>query len=77
MDNLVQIIGSTITIAITLFVIISIILFIKDGITSKKGGQGRNNKYTVMFIISMAIVGLVVIIGILLSILAVLVMRSM
>ncbi len=81
MDDLVQIIGSTITIAITiaitLFVIISIILFIKDGIASKKGGQGRNNKYTVMFIISMAIVGLVVIIGILLSILAVLVMRSM
>lgn len=62
---------------ITLFVIISIVQFIKDGIASKKEGRGRNKKYTVMFIISMAIVGSAVVIGTLLFILTLLVMRSM
>ncbi len=77
MDILVQIISWTITIALTLFVIISIVMFIKDGIASKKEGRNRNKGYTVMFIISMAIIGLFVVIGILLSILAMLVMIGM
>ena len=77
MDILVQIIGWAITLGITIFVIVSIVLFIKDGIASKKEGRSRNKKITVMFIISMVIIGLLIVIGILLSILAMLVMRSM
>lgn len=74
---LVQIFGWTITIAISLFVIVSIVLFIKDGMVAKREGTGRKKLYTVMFIISMAIIALVVVIGILLFVLAMLVMRSM
>jgi hypothetical protein len=74
---LVQIIGWAITLGITIFVIVSIVLFIKDGIASKKEGRIRNKKFTVMFIVSMVIIGLLIVIGILLSILAMLVMRSM
>lgn len=77
MDFLVQIIGWAITLGITIFVIVSIVLFIKDGIASKKEGRSRNKKITVMFIVSMVIIGLLMVIGILLSILAMLVMRSM
>ena len=77
MDILVQIIGWAITLGITIFVIVSIVLFIKEGIASKKEGRSRNKKFTVMFIVSMVIIGLLIVIGILLSILAMLVMRSM
>lgn len=77
MDILVQIIGWAITLGITIFVIVSIVLFIKDGIASKKEGRSRNKIITVMFIISMVIIGLLIVIGILLSILAMLVMRGM
>lgn len=77
MDILIQIVGWAITIGIAVFVIASIVLFIRDGIASKREGRNRNKKYTVMFIISMVIIGLLVVIGVLLSILAILVMRSM
>ncbi len=77
MDILIQIVGWAITIGIVVFVIVSIALFIRDGIVSKREGRNRNKKYTVMFIISMVIIGLLVVIGVLLSILAILVMRSM
>lgn len=77
MDILIQIVGWAITIGIVVFVIVSIALFIRDGIISKREGRNRNKKYTVMFIISMVIIGLLVVIGVLLSILAILVMRSM
>lgn len=77
MDILIQIVGWAITFGIVAFVIISIVLFIRDEIVSKREGRNRNKKYTVMFIISMVIIGLLVVIGILLSILAILVMRSM
>ena len=77
MDFLVQIIGLAIALGITIFVIVSIVLFIKDGIASKKEGRSRNKKITVMFIVSMVIIGLLIVIGIFLSILAMLVMRSM
>jgi len=77
MDILVQIIGWAITLGITIFVIVSIVLFIKDGIASKKEGRSRNKKFTVMFIVSMVMIGLLIVIGTLLSMLAMLVMRSM
>lgn len=72
-----NIIGWIMTIAITSFVIISIVVFIKDGRSAKKENRDRNKNYTVMFIVSMIIVGLLVVVGILLGILAMLVMRSM
>lgn len=77
MDILIQIVGWAIAIGIVVFVITSIVLFIRDEIVSKREGRNRNKKYTVMFIISMVIIGLLVVIGVLLSILAILVMRSM
>lgn len=77
LDILLLIFVLTITIATSLFVIVSIVLFIKDGIRAKREGEGRKKTYTVMFVISMAIIALVVLIGILLCILAMLVMRSM
>lgn len=77
MDILVQINGWTILIAIFLFVIVSVVLFIKDGILAKREGTGRKKRYTVMFIVSMAIVALAIVILILLHILSMLVMRSM
>lgn len=77
MDILIQIVGWAIAIGIVVFVIASIVLFIRDKIVSKREGRNRNKKYTVMFIISMVIIGLLVVIGVLLSILAILVMRSM
>jgi hypothetical protein len=72
-----NIIGWIMTIAITSFVIISIVVFIKDGKSAKKENRDRNKNYTVMFIVSMIIIGLLVVVGILLGILAMLVMRSM
>ncbi len=57
-------------IAISLFLIISIILFIWDGIRAKREGTGRKEGIVVIFIISMAIIALVIVIGILLYILS-------
>ena len=64
-------------IAIFLFIIISIVLFIWDGIRAKREGTGRKQGIVVMFIISMTITALVVICGILFYILGILFMRSM
>lgn len=64
-------------IAIPLFAIISIVLFIWDGIRAKREATGRKTYITVMFIISMAIIALVVVGWILLYILGILFMRSM
>lgn len=64
-------------IEISRFAIVSIILFIWDGIHAKREGTGRKKWIVVMFIISMAIIALVVVIGILLYILGTLFMRSM
>lgn len=77
MDILMQIFGWLIIIAIALFVLVSIALFIKDGIDSKKEGRRRKTTYTVMFIISMVIAVLFTLGVIFLSILAMLIMRSM
>ena len=77
MDILMRIFGWLIIIAIALFVLASIVLFIKDGMDSKKEGRRRKTIYTVMFIISMVIAVLFILGIIFLSILAMLIMRSM
>ena len=64
-------------IALFVFVIVSIILFIKDGIRAKREETGRETYIKVMFIISMAIIALVVVGWILFYILGILFMRSM
>ena len=66
-----------VAIAISLFLIVSIILFIRDGIHAKREGTGRKEWIVVMFIISMVIIALVVIGWILFYILGILFMRSM
>ena len=77
MNILLPIIGWAIALGIAIVVIVSIVLFMKDGMASKKDGRSRNKKITVMFIISMVITGLSIVIGILLMILAMLAIRSM
>ncbi len=64
-------------IALFVFVIVSIILFIMDGIRAKREGTGRKTYIKVMFIISMAIIALTVVGCILFYILGLLFMRSM
>ena len=77
MENLIQIIGWAVIAAVVLFVISSVILFIRDGILAKSEGRNRKIKYKVMFIISMAITAMAAMIGIFLFLLAIAVMRSM
>ncbi len=72
-----NILGLLIRAAVFLFVIVSVVLFIKDGIKAKQEGRERNQTYKHMFIISMMIVGLAVVIGIMLCVLAASIMRSM
>ncbi|MDE7253869.1 MAG: hypothetical protein K2O32_13135 [Acetatifactor sp.] len=64
-------------IALLVFVIASIILFIKDGIRAKREETGRKTYIIAMFSISMAIIALVVVGWILFYILGILFMRSM
>ena len=64
-------------IALFVFVIVSFIVFIMDGIRAKREGTGRKTYIKVMFIISMAIIALVVVGWILFYILGTLFMRSM
>ena len=75
--SLLEIFAGAIMIAIALFAVVSVVLFIKDGIASKREGRSRKKKYTVMFIISMAVIGLAAVIGILLLALTALIMLSM
>lgn len=77
MENLIQIIGWAVIAAVVLFVISSVILFIRDGILAKREGRNRKIKYKVMFIISMAIIAMAAMAGIFLLLLAMAVMRSM
>ena len=64
-------------ICLLIFVIVSIVLFVKDNIASKKEGRSVNKVYKVMFIISMSITGLLIMVGILLFVLSVLIVRGM
>ncbi|MCR4618480.1 MAG: hypothetical protein K5669_09905 [Lachnospiraceae bacterium] len=59
------------------FIIISTVLFIKDGIAAKREGRPRTKSYTVMFIISMALLGLVITVTVLLILLTFAIMTSM
>ena len=77
MENLIQIIGWAVIAAVVLFVISSVILFIRDGILAKREARNRRIKYKVMFIISMAITAMAAMTGIFLFLLAMAVMRSM
>ena len=72
-----KILGIALLIAVPLFVITSIILFIRDGILAKREERKRKTCYTVMFIISMVIIALVVALSLLLTLLSMLVIRGM
>ena len=75
--SLLEIFAWAIVMAIALFAVASVVLFIKDGIASKREGRSRKKKYTVMFIIGMAVIGLAAVIGTLLFVLTMLIMMSM
>jgi len=77
MDIMLQIGGWITTIAGVLFVIVSIVLFIRDGIAAKKEGRRRKEIYNVLFIAGIAITATAIMVGIFVYILASLVMRSM
>ena len=47
----------TIYAAVAMFFVFSVVMFIKDGIASKREGRRRKTAYTVMFVISTAVVG--------------------
>lgn len=64
-------------IGISLFAIISTILFIWDGIHAKREGTGRKTYIIAMFVSSMSIIAVMVVGWILLYILGTLFMRSM
>ena len=69
---------SILTLALTLgifiifvFAIVSLVLFIVDGVNAKREGRRRKTGFTVMFIVSMTLVGLVVvIIGLLIALIS-------
>lgn len=48
----------TISVSLLIFEILSVVLFIEDGIKAKKEGRSRKTKYTVMFIISMILINI-------------------
>lgn len=64
-------------IVISLFLIISIILFIWDSIRAKRKGTGRKEGIVIIFIISMATIVLGIVIGIMFYILSTSFMWSM
>ena len=71
-----KVFGIALLITVPLFVI-TIILFIRDGILAKREERKRKTCYTVMFIISMVIIALVVALSLLLTLLSMLVIRGM
>ena len=80
MSIIVQILCWITAIAAAIYVIVSIVLFIKDGIISKRESRRRKKAYTVMFIISIVIIavaGTAAMISVMLYALASLVMRGM
>ena len=60
LTQVIQVVG------LPILAIISIVLFIKDRRASKKEGRSVNKLYMVMFIISIAIIGLFIMLGVLL-----------
>ncbi len=76
-DFLEAVIPITIMVAVAGFIILSIVLFIRDGINAKKEGRRRSTKIIVMFVIAMTVVGMIVIGYALLMLLLAAIMRSM
>ncbi|MBP5654096.1 MAG: hypothetical protein J6X33_01130 [Clostridiales bacterium] len=76
-DFLEAVIPITVFIAIAGYIILSIVLFIKDGINAKKEGRRRSIKIIVMFVIAMTVVGMIVVGYALLMLLLAAIMRSM
>ena len=72
-----KILGLIVSSIVILFITISIVLFIRDGIVAKRKGTGRKAVYIVLFTLSMTIIALTIVIGALLGILGMLIMRSM
>lgn len=58
-------------------VIAAVVLFIKDGIDSKREGRKRKTVFTVLFIVAMGILALIVITMVLLALLITAFMKSM
>ena len=63
--------------AMAVFVIMSTVMFIRDGIKAKREGRARNGNITALFIISIIIVIFAVIIFIFLSVMASQIMLGM
>ena len=61
-DFLEAVIPVAIFVAIAGYIILSIVLFIKDGINAKKEGRRRSIKIIVMFVIAMTVVGMIVVV---------------
>lgn len=72
-----SIIGLLIALAFAAFVIVSIILFINDGIKAKKERRCRNDKITVMFTVAIILAVVATALLTLLILLGIAIMRSM
>ena len=77
MNILFSILGLLIILAVPIFIITSIILFIRDGILAKREERKRDTGYTVMFIISMAIIAVIIAFCLFLYMLSMLVVKGM
>ena len=77
MNILIQILTLTLAGLFAAFLIVSIVMFIKDGVDSKRESRPRKLKYVVMFTVSMTIIGTFVTIIALLYALTAIAMTSM
>ena len=77
MNILFSILGLLIILAVPIFIITSIILFIRDGILAKREERKRDTGYTVLFIISMAIIAVIIAFCLFLYMLSMLVVKGM
>ena len=70
MSILFGILALIVALAVPIFIITSIVLFIRDGINAKKEGRKRETGFTIMFIISMVIIALILLFTVFLTILS-------
>lgn len=66
-----------IVLLIGLFIISSIVMYVKEDSQAKREGREKNKTIVIMFIISVALIGIIVVGHVLLLVLAMLVMSSM
>jgi biotin transporter BioY len=59
------------------FIISSIVMYVKEEVRAKCEGREKNKTIVILFIISVALIGIIVVGSVLLSVLAMLVMSSM